>query len=197
MPVEPEMSPPPKYTEEQRAAIAKAVLDDGMTVAAARRAAQAGELEGVDPFTMSKDAAYNCVKRAQLDQAQTAAKADPRNTANTFARSVLAALAPSNHALLAQAQAGRDVDQKLRERARTLREYVALQGATEKKTQSPGRRPDAQPDVPPPVDLTSLLSTEEAEQTQGDTRDSSPAQSHALASTAPAMSPAPAETQRS
>lgn len=186
------MSPPPRYTEQQRTAIAVAVLDKGMTVAAARRAAKAGELEGVDPFDMSKDAAYNCVQKARLEQAEVLAEADPRNSANTFARQVLVALTPSNQALLAQAQGGRDVDAKLRERARMMRELVALQGATEKKTQTKGRQPDHTPPTTT-VDLHKLLAQDEDTQTDTpEQRDTTQAHSDAPATTGPPASLTPA-----
>lgn len=172
------MAPPPRYTEAQRTAIAQAVLQDHITVAEARRRAAAGELEGVEPFEMSKDAAYNCVRAARLEQAETAAKADPRNSANIYARDVLAALQPSNQALLAQAKAGRNVDSRLRERARLLREFVALQGATEKKNGSASRKPDHNPKSDPAPNLSTLLTDNEEQTGQGPvstTRDTSPA----------------------
>lgn len=179
------MAPPPKYTEQQITAVVAAILDQNISGEEARRRAAAGTLAaGLPAFTISRDAVSRAKLKAERDRAQAAATNDPRNAANAFSRNMLAALEPSNQALLARARAGKPYDAAIRDRARTLRDLVALQGASERKTSS--KKP-AVHNEPPPTDLAALLTTQDPNTTKEnkDTpQDSSAAQSRAFASPA-------------
>lgn len=180
------MAPPPRYTEAQITAAVAAVLDEGISQQEAIRRAAAGTLApGLDPFRLSKDALSRAKNKAELNRAKAAASADPRNSANLFARTVLAALEPSNKALLARLEGAKHVppqlESALRDRAKTIREYVAMQGATERK------QAQKTPVTPQPRDTPNLaaLIGDNAPDTDTDprasTRDTCPAHSSALA----------------
>jgi hypothetical protein len=168
------MSPPPRYTRDQLATAVAAVLDEHITQAEAIRRAAAGTLHsGIPPFTLNKDAISRAVKRAELDRAQAAATNVSTARGNTFARQMLAALEPSNQAILAQIQAGKNVDNRLRERTRLIRELTALQAATQKRQNATHKTQDAQPPNPTNVDIAALIHNNTP-------RDTSPARSDAL-----------------
>jgi hypothetical protein len=57
-----------KYSDAQREAIVTAVVDRGMKVLAAVKAAAAGELAGVDAFDMAEGTAYSITREARLER---------------------------------------------------------------------------------------------------------------------------------
>lgn len=79
------MARPPKFSDEQRAAIVRAQLDDGMTSADAVRAAAAGELE-IEPFEMSearaRQFAADAERDARAEQMASAERAEPGRIAS-------------------------------------------------------------------------------------------------------------------
>ena len=119
------MAAPPRYTEEQRTALANAVLNDGMKVSEAIRAAAAGQL-GIPPYIISKEAAYRAVDKARTLREAHAATQNPADSIPDLARRLLAITAPEVGRLENQAANGKYNATAVRNISRNLQELSRL-----------------------------------------------------------------------
>lgn len=138
------MAAPTKYTTAQKNAIAQAVLDHGMTVMDAKRAAEAGQL-GIPAFPISREAAYRFRDLALANRAAAAAVASPSTSIPELASRLLAITAPQVAKLEQAAHGGKYKAQEIRDVTRNLAElrrllHTAAPKANPKTDTGEGRR---------------------------------------------------------
>lgn len=137
------------YTDPQRDAVERAWLERG--IRPARRVAAlaaAGELEGLDPFTIPEATVRDIGRRARKRQAgevrSALAQLPHRDAINTLRVRLLAASDRELERLERRQRAGRDVPgEELRQIARAVRELAALPGPDDPRPVPPGQRDPA------------------------------------------------------
>lgn len=95
-----------KYKPEEKQALFAAVIDQGMKVPAALRAAKAGELDGCDAFTMPQSTGYDLVREERERRADIEAKRAAREDPRAAVQLMVAQLLEDARALLEQMRQG-------------------------------------------------------------------------------------------
>lgn len=136
-----------KYTDDQRDAIASAVLDRGAKYKRAIELAAAGELttpegEKLAPFTFAASYVGTIVdreKRRRIGAKTTRAGLEPRDAVEVLRRELVDVM-DSELRHLRKTKAGSRDPEKLRQFARALRELQAIPGPKDRATPAPGAK---------------------------------------------------------
>jgi hypothetical protein len=140
----------PKYTDEQREAVASSVLDRGTTYKRAVELAAAGELRDVngdklDPFTVAPGSVNTMVARARkarMGARSTLATAPPRDAVEQLRRAFVDLTEDKLRSMQRKAKRDRNAVSfgEIREGLRVLRELQAIPGPDDERKPAPGAK---------------------------------------------------------
>lgn len=136
-----------RYTEEQRDAIASAVLDRRMTYKRAVELAAAGELTNqdgakIDPFEFKIGYVGTVVdraKRRRLGTRTAVAQLEPRDAVEKLRRALLDVCA-EEIAAIRKAKIGKRDPERIRQFGRAVRELQAIPGPNDPRRPAPGAK---------------------------------------------------------
>jgi hypothetical protein len=150
-----------KYTDAQRAGVVDAVLERGMSSPAATRAAAAGELPGLEPFTMPVPTARDLVRKERERRADIEAKRAAREDPRAAVQAMVAQLLGDARAELERMRQGATDSaeqwEKLRTAARAIGEIERVARAVHREAGGNGDTGNGDTELERPAGLIERL----------------------------------------